>query len=703
MRMKPMAQPSVEAALLPKACIIVSGMHRSGTSATARVVNLLGADIARELMPAIAGNNDRGFWESKAVHDIHESLLEALGSAWDDPFPLPDRWLEADASRKARHALAAAIATDFAGSRVFIVKDPRLARLLPLWLDLLDELGIEPLVVISVRNPLEVAASLQRRDRFPPAKSLLMYLRHALEIELASRGKRRVFVRYDNLLADWRTFARRLEAAVGPRLPNMGAQNSEEIDGFLTLDLYRNRADREALVDAPDVPSAVVELFDRMSEAAQTGDEAALRAACDRIGAKVAEATQMFGGLVPRPGAGGKAKQLGLADFMAPESFWFPEHLCDSGWLEHAPFANWLLGAHRPSRLVELGTHKGFSFFTFCQAVQGLGLATRCFAVDTWHGDDHAGHYGEDVFEAVRSHNDSRYSAFASLVRATFDAAAPSFADGSIDLLHVDGRHFYEDVRHDFETWRAKLSPRGVVVFHDTNVRERGFGVHRLWSELQKEYPHFEFLHGHGLGILGIGEKVDERVAALFAAGTDENLREQLRQAYGRLGAAVGERLDRLNAHRLLTIKDAHIAAHVADIAAHAAALERLNRELAAERSSAAAQRGQLDAQRGEIGAQRTQLDALRGEFAAQRTQLDAQRGEIGAQRGELDAQRAELDAQRAELDAQRAELEAVERSTSWRITRPLRLAANAFPLLTRPARRGLDMLWRKPPLSRRD
>jgi hypothetical protein len=704
--MKPLAQSRLAAVSQAKTCVIVSGMHRSGTSATARVVNLLGADIARELMPAIAGDNDRGFWESKAVVDIHESLLAALGSAWDDPFPLPDHWLETDAARRAKRALADVLAKDFAQSRLFTVKDPRLARLLPLWLDLLDELGIEPVVIVAVRNPLEVAASLQRRDHFAPGKSMLLYLRHALDIELASRGRSRMFVRYDKLVDDWRPFARRFEAAARMPLPDRSAANADEIDRFLAPDLYRNRVDRRALAEAPDVPGAVIELFDRMSEASDTGDDAALRAACDRIRPKVDEATHMFGGLVPRARASGKKppRQLSIADLISPASFWFPEHLCDSGWIEHAPFAYWLLDAHRPGTLVELGTHWGFSFFAFCQAVKALGLETKCVAIDSWHGDDHAGHYGEEVFDAVRRYNDSRYGDFATLVRSTFDAAAPAFADGSIDLLHVDGRHFYDDVRHDFDTWRPKLSRRGIVVFHDINVHERGFGVHRVWAELRKDYPHFEFPHGHGLGIIAVGQELEMRIRALFEAGADRNLRRYVRDAYARLGAAVNERLGGVNAHKVLAIKDEHIATHVAHIAAQTEALARFERELAAERDLTEtlqgkvqaqhrkldAQRAELDAQRAELDARQAELDARRVEFDAQRVELDAQRVQLDAQRVELDAQRAELDSQRVELDAQRVELDAIARSTSWRITRPLRLAGDALPLLLRRRRQSL-------------
>jgi methyltransferase family protein len=280
-----------------------------------------------------------------------------------------------------------------------------------------------------------------------------------------------------------------------------------------------------------------------------------------------------------------------VGDFLSPCSFWFPERLCESAWIEHAPFAFWLVDAHRPATLVELGTHWGYSFFAFCQAVHALGLGTRCFAVDTWKGDDHAGRYGEEVFASVDEHNEGRYATFARLMRATFEEAAPSFAGGSIDLLHVDGRHFYEDVRYDFECWRSKLSPRAIVLFHDTAVHESEFGVHRLWEELRQQYPYFEFLHGHGLGILGVGPQVGARLQALFEAGKDAGLAQQIRLAYARLGAGLAERFDRIKQSDLLALKEEDLAAHVAELArlrqGLAAAAKLANQEVDAMKASA--------------------------------------------------------------------------------------------------------------------
>ena len=229
-----------------------------------------------------------------------------------------------------------------------------------------------------------------------------------------------------------------------------------------------------------------------------------------------------------------------FCSFLSPPSFWWPEQLGPQPrLLEHAPFGFWLLDLLRPDVLVELGTHGGYSYFAFCQAVRRLQLATRCYSIDTWKGDHHAGFYGDEVFQRVAAHNSLHYSAFSSLIRATFDGAVGQFSDETIDLLHIDGCHTFEIVKHDFETWLPKLSGRAVVLFHDTNVRIGDFSVFRFWEALCDSYPHFEFLHGHGLGILGVGNNVPASVRSLFKAEKDPTAVSQIRSAYSRLGSAL--------------------------------------------------------------------------------------------------------------------------------------------------------------------
>ncbi len=158
-------------------CILVAGMHRSGTSVTARLASLLGARISTELMGPVAGNNDRGFWESQVLYRIHERLLTDFASAWDDVAPLPRDWMSSPAAATAGEEIRRELERDFGAARLFVVKDPRLTRLLPLWLSVLDGLRTEPVVVIPFRNPLEVARSLARREGFSLSKALLSLLR----------------------------------------------------------------------------------------------------------------------------------------------------------------------------------------------------------------------------------------------------------------------------------------------------------------------------------------------------------------------------------------------------------------------------------------------------------------------------------------------------------------------------------------------
>ena len=135
-----------------------------------------------------------------------------------------------------------------------------------------------------------------------------------------------------------------------------------------------------------------------------------------------------------------------------------------------------------------------------------------------------------------------QYSGFSQLMRSTFDEALEYFTDESIDILHIDGRHFYEDVKHDFETWLPKLSDRAIVLFHHINVKERNFGIFKLWEELCHLYPRFEFIHEHGLGVLGVGKSIAPSLLALFDANKNDKLAADIRSMYSRLGAGLTDR-----------------------------------------------------------------------------------------------------------------------------------------------------------------
>ncbi|WP_374545635.1 class I SAM-dependent methyltransferase [Rhodoblastus sp.] len=229
--------------------------------------------------------------------------------------------------------------------------------------------------------------------------------------------------------------------------------------------------------------------------------------------------------------------------FMEPELVGTP-----SAWWTHVPFALWLMTACRPGLFVELGTHYGVSYSAFCKANEMMGGVARCFAVDTWQGDEHAGGYDDSVYEGFKAFHDRHFSHFSTMLRRTFDEALGNFDDGSIDLLHIDGRHRYEDVKHDFESWLPKLSTRAVVIFHDTNVFMRDFGVAPYFAELKAKYSTFEVFHGAGLGIALVGSDAPQTLRELCAE-EDPRLVGALRQRLRHLGERwLAETREKLNA-----------------------------------------------------------------------------------------------------------------------------------------------------------
>ncbi|WP_108462325.1 rhamnan synthesis F family protein [Devosia naphthalenivorans] len=225
-----------------------------------------------------------------------------------------------------------------------------------------------------------------------------------------------------------------------------------------------------------------------------------------------------------------------------------PERLVEpDSWAGHIPFAFWITAAARPRRYVELGVHTGNSYCAVSQTVAELGLATECFGIDHWFGDEQAGLYGEDVYSELKAWHDPRYAHFSRLLRMSFLEGRDHLVDGSVDLLHIDGLHTYEAVREDFETWQPKMSERCVVLFHDTNVHQPDFGVCQFWREIERRYPTFEFLHSNGLGVAYTGtaplRDALPGLAGLFELSAVETGGAAVRTFFSRLGDSFIERI----------------------------------------------------------------------------------------------------------------------------------------------------------------
>ncbi len=366
-----------------------------------------------------------------------------------------------------------------------------------------------------------------------------------------------------------------------------------------------------------------------------------------------------------------------------------PDRIVPSAWLEHAPFAFWLIDAVKPATLVELGTHRGFSFFAFCQAVARLNLSARCFAVDSWKGDEHSGFYDDDLFNQVNDYNNDRYSSFAQLVRATFDEALDHFSTHSIDLLHIDGRHRYADIRHDFESWLPKLSPDAVVLFHDIMVRRDDFGVWRYWEELKEQYPSFEFLHGYGLGVISLREPRKDPLKSLFDASPATLA--QIRSAYSTLGAAV--RTAHLHRELLNHCQSQAIELNRQsdELAALRARAEQQATDAATELEQQIAKANLSVVAAGQrVFEEMKKRESLQVALSEKDHHLQWHAKEVAY----LNAQRTELERAVLQLGAAALQLRAIETSTSWRLTSPLRAALARAPRAAHFLRRFLKLVW---------
>lgn len=220
-----------------KKAILVLGVHRSGTSAFTRVLGLCGAALPTRLLDAIPGENDMGFWEPKGINSIHEELLRSIESDWDDISGFPQAWFTSQEAENYKKRLLTELNADFYDASLFVIKEPRMCRLVPLWSLVLEEFGAQPLAVIPVRNPLEVAASLRSRDGFQQEKSLLLWLRNFLAAERDSRGMKRTFISYDQLMDDWRAVVNKVSYELGISWPELSAETDMKIDEFLSPDL----------------------------------------------------------------------------------------------------------------------------------------------------------------------------------------------------------------------------------------------------------------------------------------------------------------------------------------------------------------------------------------------------------------------------------------------------------------------------------
>ncbi|MFM8413713.1 MAG: glycosyltransferase [Planctomycetota bacterium] len=308
---------------MSRRCILVLGMHRSGTSALAGVLDLLGAQPPRETMPP-AADNPRGYWEAPRIARLNNRLLASAGTRWNDEAGIPEAWF-LDPARDADRAEAARIlAEEFPGHDTFVLKDPRICRLLPFWRMVLGEAGIEPHVILVFRDPAEVARSLAARAAVPefrpaaiaaPERAALLWLRYTVDAERHSRSLPRQALDYRDLLADWRTVVAPLVAAGLLARPSEPA--AAAVETFLDPSLRRQRAaDGSGAERGSDAPAALLAAL-RADRGLPADGTAA--AACDALALRLDRLVAAY------------APLRGVLDPLAAADPWAAAMLCSLG------------------------------------------------------------------------------------------------------------------------------------------------------------------------------------------------------------------------------------------------------------------------------------------------------------------------------------------------------------------------------------
>ncbi|HEX4570417.1 MAG TPA: hypothetical protein VH184_08325, partial [Dongiaceae bacterium] len=218
--------------------------------------------------------NSAGYWEPADIVAIHDEMLTAIGSTWDDLTEFPAGWADSVAAGPFTSRLASAFEEAFGPSSLAVLKDPRICRFTPLWISILERMEIEPLFVIPVRSPLEVAASLRVREErdtatdapragstMAEAKALLLWLRHFLDAEHHTRGFARCFVSYEQLLADWRGTMAKVGRELGIEWPTSADAVARQVEKFLSREMRHHVSASEVLATRPDVVSWVKDAY----------------------------------------------------------------------------------------------------------------------------------------------------------------------------------------------------------------------------------------------------------------------------------------------------------------------------------------------------------------------------------------------------------------------------------------------------------
>ncbi len=284
--------------------LLVLGMHRSGTSAVTRVLNLLGCALPDDLIGP-SESNETGHWESVAAMQLNDAILASAGSNWADWGAINDDWHQSGLKAEMLGRISQVIQDHAALGPLFALKDPRTCRVADLWLAGMAEAKVEARVLLMLRNPAEVCASLEERDLMAPGYGQLLWLRHVLDAEFYSRGVQRVVCHYDHLMRNWQGEVDRIKTGLGIALPRNTPAVHAEIDQYLKGDYRHHERSADAVLGDLGQSAWLRRTFAIMMAWSQQGENQADHAELDRIRHELGQAYAIFARLLLRTDVSG--------------------------------------------------------------------------------------------------------------------------------------------------------------------------------------------------------------------------------------------------------------------------------------------------------------------------------------------------------------------------------------------------------------
>ncbi|MFC3322104.1 sulfotransferase family protein [Mesorhizobium cantuariense] len=246
-----------------RTCIVVLGMHRSGTSALTRAISLLGAELPKNMLGANP-TNETGHWEPLRLMELHDRMLAEASSRWDDWRPFEPSDLGASRLHFYTAEIERLIDEEYGSAPLFVLKDPRISRFVPLYADIMERMHVDVRYVLIERNPLAVIASLAKRDRFTMCFSALLWLRHGLEAERATRGRPRVFLSYEDMLDDWQDGIEAITSALGINWPRSEMEWQATLSNHFSENHRHHVASAYQLEADPDINDWIKQAYRAM-------------------------------------------------------------------------------------------------------------------------------------------------------------------------------------------------------------------------------------------------------------------------------------------------------------------------------------------------------------------------------------------------------------------------------------------------------